>query len=131
MHAACLVHCRALESYTNFCCWTRAFRLAVATLTLFISHCAQSQMSAELACRCFEGALAALAAPLVGYLAEHVFGLHGTAAPTGDPSVDLPKARALGSALLILTAVPWTLCLLLYSGGACMAKTDMLITVRP
>ena len=68
-------------------------------------------------CRCFEGALAALAAPLVGILAQHVFGLHGTAAPTGDPSIDLPKARALGNALLILTAVPWTLCLLLYSGA--------------
>ena len=33
--------------------------------------------------------------------------------------MDLPKAKALGSSLLLFTAVPWTLCLLLYSGGAC------------
>ena len=68
-------------------------------------------------CRCFEGALAAMAAPFVGWLAEHAFGLSGTVAPTGDPAVDLPKAEALGNSLLLFTAVPWTLCLLLYSGG--------------
>ena len=67
--------------------------------------------------RCFEGALAAMAAPLVGWLAERAFGLRGTIAPTGDPAVDLPKAKALGSSLLLFTAVPWTLCLLLYSGA--------------
>ena len=104
------------------------------TATRSCMHCGAALNPAELhslPCRCFEGALAALAAPLVGYLAEHVFGLHGTAAPTGDPSVDLPKARALGSALLILTAVPWTLCLLLYSGMACLAIRVGWIPVSP
>lgn len=30
--------------------------------------------------------------------------------------MDLPKAKALGSSLLLFTAVPWTICLLMYSG---------------
>ena len=46
-----------------------------------------------------------------------VLQLQGEATVTGDPAQDLPKARALGSALLVFTLLPWTLCLLLYSGA--------------
>lgn len=42
--------------------------------------------------------------------------MQGTAVVSGDPEIDLPKATALGKSLLIFTAVPWTLCLVLYTG---------------
>ncbi|KAK9793504.1 hypothetical protein WJX73_009675 [Symbiochloris irregularis] len=74
--------------------------------------------------RCFEGALAALAVPFVGMLAEHSFGFKGKATVTGDPSIDLPKAQALGTSLLVFTLVPWTLCLILYSGLHYTYKRD-------
>lgn len=62
--------------------------------------------------RSFEGAVAACAAPLVGWLARYQFGFSGTAAVGPDPAENLANARSLGSALLAFTAVPWTLCLL-------------------
>ena len=67
--------------------------------------------------RCFEGALAACAAPLVGRLAEAMFGFTGKAARSGDPMEDLRRARALGSALMVFLIVPWTLCLISYTGA--------------
>lgn len=67
-------------------------------------------------CRCFEGAVAACAAPLVGLLAEKVFGFRGTATRTGDRALDLAKANAMGNALLCFLIVPWTLCLIAYCG---------------
>lgn len=67
-------------------------------------------------CRCFEGAIAACAAPMVGVLAQKVFGFTGTASPTGDRESDLAKAQAIGNALLCFMAIPWTLCLIAYSG---------------
>lgn len=66
--------------------------------------------------RCFEGAIAACAAPLVGMLAEKRFGFKGTAARSGDPTIDVAKARALGSALVPFLVVPWTCSLIVYSG---------------
>lgn len=66
--------------------------------------------------RCFEGALASCAAPLVGLLAEKYFGFDGTAARSADVDQNLAKARALGNALLVFLLVPWTLCLLFYTG---------------
>jgi len=68
-------------------------------------------------CRCFEGALAACAAPLVGKLAEALFGFSGAATRSGDIGKDLERARALGSSLLMFLIVPWTLCLIFYSGA--------------
>jgi hypothetical protein len=65
--------------------------------------------------RCFETALAACAAPLVGALAQRAFGFDGMAAPTGDRAKDLANADALGSALLWFQIVPWAICLLIYS----------------
>jgi MFS family permease len=66
--------------------------------------------------RSFEGAVAAMGAPLVGLLAERAFGFSGGAAVGDDPSENLAKARSLGSALLIFSAVPWALCAVFFSG---------------
>lgn len=40
----------------------------------------------------------------------------GTAATTGDLTHDLRKAKSLSNALLVMTAVPWTICCLAFSG---------------
>ena len=77
-------------------------------------------------CRSFEMALAACASPLVGFLAERVFGFKGAAAagagggtePLPDQREDLDKAKALGNALLVCLVVPWTICLIVYTGQA-------------
>ncbi|EFN51219.1 hypothetical protein CHLNCDRAFT_141208 [Chlorella variabilis] len=66
--------------------------------------------------RCFEGAMAACSAPLVGMLAEDWFGFRGTSKVTGNRKADLHNAKALGSALLAFTTVPWIFCFLMYSG---------------
>ncbi len=66
--------------------------------------------------RSFEGALAALAAPLVGILAQHL-GFDGVAeVDPYDHAGNLRKARALADALLLCTCVPWGLCACFYSG---------------
>lgn len=66
--------------------------------------------------RCFEGAVAAFATPLVGLISERMFGFSGASTVTGDPKIDVPNAVALGSALLAFLAVPWMLCFFIYSG---------------
>ncbi len=66
--------------------------------------------------RCFEGAIAACVAPLVGILASRV-GYHGAGTVTHDREVDLGNARALGNALLAFMLVPWCFTLLLYTGA--------------
>lgn len=68
--------------------------------------------------RCFEGAIAACAAPLVGLLAEEIFGFKGAATRTGDRATDLAKANAIGNALLCFMIIPWSLCLVAYCGKA-------------
>lgn len=40
----------------------------------------------------------------------------GTATTSGDAVADLAKAESLCNALLVMTAVPWTLCCLAFSG---------------
>ena len=72
-------------------------------------------------------ALAACASPLVGFLAERVFGFKGAAAAGGGGGADLPdqgedlaKAKALGNALLVCLVVPWTICLIVYTGWPCI-----------
>ena len=70
-------------------------------------------------------ALAACASPLVGFLAERVFGFRGAAAagegggtePLPGQGEDLAKAKALGNALLVCLVVPWTICLIVYTGS--------------
>ncbi|KAK2075861.1 hypothetical protein QBZ16_001602 [Prototheca wickerhamii] len=62
--------------------------------------------------RAFEGAIAATGAPIVGWLAEHL----GFSTDPDTPSTDHDRAVALGSAIVICTVVPWTLCGLLFTG---------------
>jgi hypothetical protein len=52
-----------------------------------------------------------MGAPLVGFLAEQM----GFSDKDG-PKSDLEKAEALGTAMLVATAVPWALCALIYTG---------------
>ncbi|MEW5315846.1 MAG: hypothetical protein WDW38_007248 [Sanguina aurantia] len=73
--------------------------------------------------RSFEGALSALGAPLVGYAAEHWFGFvksdgESDCRPGGSsaPVANLDQAAALGNAMLLFLVVPWTLCVIIYSG---------------
>lgn len=61
--------------------------------------------------------MAACAAPLVGVLAERLFGFCGTGTVTGDRQRDLANAAALGNALLAFLLIPWCFTLLLYTGG--------------
>ena len=67
-------------------------------------------------------ALAPRAPPLVGFPAERVFGYKGPAAggggtePTPAQGKDLGNAKALGNALLVCLVVPWTICLIVYTG---------------
>jgi len=75
--------------------------------------------------RAFEGAIAATGAPVVGWLAERMGfspddddnddggGSGGTASPAER---DIERARALGTAMLICTALPWAICAFFFSG---------------
>ena len=65
--------------------------------------------------RSFEMAVAATSAPLVGLLAERL-GFDGTATTAGDVDTDLSKAESLSTALLIMTSIPWAMCLVIFSG---------------
>ena len=51
--------------------------------------------------RCFEGAVSALSAPLVGVVAERCFGYVTAFHEAPSPSRQLSNARALGSGLLV------------------------------
>lgn len=78
-------------------------------------------------CRSFEGALAALGAPLVGIIADRFFdfpvgGTTYQCSPDGQPlesTDDLlamsHRATSLGDAMLVCMLVPWVLCLLIYT----------------
>ncbi|GIL52823.1 hypothetical protein Vafri_8585, partial [Volvox africanus] len=90
--------------------------------------------------RSFEGAISALGAPLVGMAAERWFGFSGVAGgeqacenhnTMAGPEPDLPKARALGDAMLLFMAVPWTLCTLFYTGLHWSYPRDRARALRP
>jgi hypothetical protein len=68
-------------------------------------------------CRSFENSIAACAAPVVGLLAERVFGFTGVLNEDSlkDSTIRAHNAAALGSSLLACMTVPWSLCLLAYS----------------
>ncbi|EEA07159.1 major facilitator superfamily transporter [Cryptosporidium muris RN66] len=66
----------------------------------------------------FEGvSAAAFGAPVVGILAENVFGYKATSQRVSDmnPLTRLTNAHALANALVFLTILPWSISLLLYS----------------
>lgn len=62
--------------------------------------------------RAFEGAVAATGAPIVGWLAQRL----GFDTDPDKPGTDRERCVALGSAIVICTAVPWALCCLLFTG---------------
>lgn len=74
--------------------------------------------------RSFEGAVGATAAPLVGLVAERVFGYHGSLGGTAvpDQAALLANARALGNSMLILLLIPWGLDFFFYCGKSLMTE---------
>ncbi|KAI3430502.1 hypothetical protein D9Q98_005097 [Chlorella vulgaris] len=105
----------------------RATITAFALLTAWPAPCCNNPAFAEIVPaaqrnlvyafdRCFEGAMAACSAPLVGLLAENWFGFKGTSRVTGVRKDDLHNAKALGNALLAFTIAPWVFCFLMYTG---------------
>ncbi|GMH36612.1 hypothetical protein BSKO_04485 [Bryopsis sp. KO-2023] len=64
--------------------------------------------------RSFEGAIAATAAPLVGFVSEHLFGFSGDVSE--GRGEDKSNAESLGNSLLLCLVVPWFLCFLFYGG---------------
>lgn len=74
-------------------------------------------LAAVSAYRSFENSIAACAAPVVGLLAERVFGFTGVLNDDAlkDETLRRHNAAALGSSLLACMTVPWSLCLLAYS----------------
>ena len=71
--------------------------------------------------RCFEGALAACAAPAVGIIAERAFGFDAAAAHAASTSqdalaaADRANATALGNSLLWCLCAPWLCCAAFYT----------------
>lgn len=72
--------------------------------------------------RSFETAIAASAAPVVGILAEKVFGWQGSASLSvpgqggGARASSLRNAQSLGNALVVCMTIPWFLCCCFYTG---------------
>ncbi|CAK0783950.1 hypothetical protein CVIRNUC_007153 [Coccomyxa viridis] len=67
--------------------------------------------------RSFEGAVAACGMPLVGIIAERGFHFEGHLAEShGDALKASANAKALANALLVCLVVPWTLCVIAYTG---------------
>jgi MFS family permease len=118
---------------------TAAFSLVITVMGLFSSWCGSNNSAvfaeivpAELRSsvyafdRSFEGAVGALATPLVGVVASKVFGFKGAlaGAPSSSSSssgssssspLNLSQANALGSALVVCCVVPWATCLAAYT----------------
>ena len=116
-----------------------AFSLVITVMGLFSSWCGSNNAAvfaeivpAELRSsvyafdRSFEGAVGALATPLVGVVASKVFGFKGAlaGAPSSSSSssgssssspLNLSQANALGSALVVCCVVPWATCLAAYT----------------
>lgn len=68
--------------------------------------------------RCFEGALGATAAPLVGLVAERTFDFSGNLGQSVDAAqaAALSNAHALGKAMLLLLILPWGFDFFVYFG---------------
>ncbi|KAK9835393.1 hypothetical protein WJX81_006954 [Elliptochloris bilobata] len=64
--------------------------------------------------RSFEGAVGATAAPLVGIIADRVFGYRGAVGHEADPALQAANANALGNSLMAVLGVPWFLCFCAY-----------------
>lgn len=77
--------------------------------------------------RSFEGALGACGAPLVGIVAERVFGFTGAVGAAGG---DGANAAALANALLVMFVVPWTACLLAFTAMHLTYPRDRLAAAK-
>eukprot|EP00210_Caulerpa_lentillifera_P001751 g1681.t1 len=66
--------------------------------------------------RCLEDALASPVSFLVGAAAEQIWGFKGDASASEDHDKDLERANALANALLWFSIIPWSLCLVVYTG---------------
>eukprot|EP00898_Chlorokybus_atmophyticus_P001787 jgi/Chlat1/2609/Chrsp178S02460 len=64
--------------------------------------------------RALEGVVAAMGAPLVGFVAENVYGYTTKANVAG--AVSALNARALSESLFLCSWLPWLLCALLFTG---------------
>jgi MFS family permease len=74
-----------------------------------------------------EGSAAAcLGGPLVGYLADHVFGYKVQSSDVSEipEPIRLQNAIALRSGMLWMTILPWTACFVIYSTLHCTLKRD-------
>merc|ERR1711972_80153 len=74
-----------------------------------------------------DGSMAALGAPLVGVLSEHVFGYRAHHASIEYIPEDEKKAnmKALSAGMQWMTAVPWSFCFIIYSFLHCTYKQDV------
>ena len=83
--------------------------------------------------RCFEGAVGATAAPLVGLVAERTFGFSGTLDQGVDAAHDeaLLNAHALGNAMLVLLLLPWGIDFFVYFGESLNTQHLHHIAARP
>ena len=68
--------------------------------------------------RSFENAIASCAAPMVGLLAERVFKFQGTMASSKSQTAAAAasNAAALANSLAVCMLVPWSVCLLFFTG---------------
>lgn len=73
--------------------------------------------------------MAACGAPIVGWLAERL-GFDAGSGTGADADADIRRARALGDAIVICTALPWALCCLLYSGLHVTYPRDRRLALR-
>mmetsp|Transcript_20382 Transcript_20382/g.44413 ORF Transcript_20382/g.44413 Transcript_20382/m.44413 type:complete len:505 (-) Transcript_20382:103-1617(-) len=92
--------------------WTPAGLIRPIFLEVTKPHCRASVVAWESA---IEGiAAAVLGAPLVGFLAEDVFGYKATTAEISDMTHDLRQHNfeALQTSLSVMTTVPWLACFL-------------------
>ncbi|PSC76554.1 MFS general substrate transporter [Micractinium conductrix] len=81
--------------------------------------------------RAFEGAVAACGAPIVGWLAERLgFDSDAGGSDTPGGEADMKRAKALGDAIVICTALPWALCCLLYTGLHVTYPRDRRLALR-
>lgn len=84
--------------------------------------------------RCFEGALAACAAPLVGMIAERGFGYRGVIEEGNDSAASAhnhANGLALGNSLAVCLLLPWSLCGLCYIGAPLSMPVRLSIRAPP
>lgn len=104
-----LLYCAAFLSFGILVSWAAP----ACTSPIFADVVPSQQRSLVFSFdRAFEGAVASMGAPIVGWLAERF----GFSTHSKSPGPDLDSAAALGDAMLLCTAIPWAVCALMFSG---------------